>query len=57
VTLTRAAFQAALDAATRDLPAAERVAVAERVATALARKARRTRYPTPGATIPLTRPR
>jgi hypothetical protein len=48
VTLTRAAFQAALDAATRDLPPAERVAVAERVATTVARKARRSRYPTPG---------
>jgi hypothetical protein len=46
--LTRTAFQAAIDAATRDLSPAERVAVTERVATTLARKARRTRYPTPG---------
>jgi hypothetical protein len=49
VTLTRAAFQAAIEAATRDLSPAERVAVAERAATTLARKGRRTRYPTPGA--------
>jgi hypothetical protein len=39
----------ALEAATRDLPAHERVAVAERVARELARRRRRTRYPTPGA--------
>jgi hypothetical protein len=47
--LSRAAYQAALDAATRDLPRAEAVAVAERVAREVARKARRTRWPTPGA--------
>jgi hypothetical protein len=46
--LSRDAFQAALDAATADLSPAERVAVAERVATAVARTARRTRYPSPG---------
>jgi hypothetical protein len=46
--LSRDAFQAALDAATADLSPAERVAVAERVATAVARAARRTRYPSPG---------
>lgn len=46
--LTRDAFQAVIDAATQDLSPAERVAVTERVATNLARKARRTRYPTPG---------
>lgn len=39
----------ALEAATQDLPAHERVAVAERVARELARRRRRTRYPSPGA--------
>lgn len=47
--LSRDAFQAALEAATRDLPPTERVAVAERVARELARKGRRTRYASPGA--------
>lgn len=49
MTLTRAAFEAAIEAATRDLSPTERVAVAERAAAQLARKARRHRYPTPGA--------
>jgi hypothetical protein len=38
-----------LEAATADLPAHERTAVAERVAGELARRRRRTRYPSPGA--------
>lgn len=49
MTLSPAQFQAALDAATRDLPPHERVAVAERAAREVARKARRRRYPSPGA--------
>jgi hypothetical protein len=38
-----------LENATRDLPAHEATAVAERVARELARRRRRTRYPSPGA--------
>jgi len=45
----RERLRLALEAATRDLPAHERVAVAERVARELARRRRRTRYPSPGA--------
>jgi hypothetical protein len=45
----RERLRAALEAATRDLPAHERVAVAERVARELARRQRRTRYASPGA--------
>lgn len=48
-TLTRAALEAALEAATRDLSPTERVATIERVSRELARKGRKTRYPTPGA--------
>jgi hypothetical protein len=48
-TLTREELTAALDAATRDLPAHEKVAVAERVAREVARHQRRLRYATPGA--------
>jgi hypothetical protein len=47
--ISRDAFQAALAAATADLSPAERVAVAERMATTVTRHARRTRYATPGA--------
>jgi hypothetical protein len=46
--LSRDELQATLDAVTRDLPAHERVAVAERVARELARRKRRSRYKTPG---------
>jgi len=45
----RERLRLALETATRDLPAHERVAVAERVARELARRRRRTRYPSPGA--------
>jgi hypothetical protein len=45
----RERLRLALEAATRDLPAHERTAVAERVARELARRRRRTRYPSPGA--------
>jgi hypothetical protein len=48
-TVDRERLRLALEAATRDLPAHERVAVAERVARELARRRRRTRYPSPGA--------
>lgn len=48
-TLSRDALLAALETACRDLSATERVAVAERVAREMARKARRTRYRSPGA--------
>lgn len=48
-TLTRAQVQAAIEAATRDLPPNERVAVAERMAREVARSRRRGRYPSPGA--------
>jgi hypothetical protein len=47
--IDRETLRLALDAATRDLPAHERVAVAERVAREIARRQRRTRYPSPGA--------
>jgi hypothetical protein len=49
VTLTREELTAALEAATRDLPPHEKVAVAERVAVQIGRANRRGRYPTPGA--------
>jgi hypothetical protein len=45
----RERLRLAIDAATRDLPAHERVAVAERVAREIARRKRRDRYPSPGA--------
>jgi hypothetical protein len=47
--IDRERLRLALDAATRDLPAHERVAVAERVAREIARRQRRTRYTSPGA--------
>jgi hypothetical protein len=47
--IDRERLRLALDAATRDLPAHERVAVAERVAREIARQRRRTRYPSPGS--------
>lgn len=47
--LDRDRIQAAIDAATRDLPPQERVAVAERIAREMGRRRRRTRYRTPGA--------
>jgi hypothetical protein len=49
MTLTREELTAALEAATRDLPPHEKVAVAERVAIEIGRANRRGRYPTPGA--------
>jgi hypothetical protein len=49
MTLSREEFTAVLDAATRGLAPHERVAVAERVAREVARRARRTHYPSPGA--------
>jgi hypothetical protein len=47
--IDRERLRVAIDTATRNLPAHEKVAVAERVARELARKTRRTRYPSPGA--------
>jgi hypothetical protein len=47
--IDRERLRVVLDTATRDLPAHERVAVAERVAREIARRQRRTRYPSPGA--------
>ena len=47
--VTREQVRLALESATRDLPAHERVAAAERLARELARRRRRTRYPSPGA--------
>ena len=46
--LDRERLQAAIDAATRDLPPQERVAVAERITREMARRRRRSRYRTPG---------
>jgi hypothetical protein len=47
--IDRERLRVVLDTATRDLPAHERVAVAERVAREIARRQRRTRYTSPGA--------
>lgn len=47
--IDRERLRLVIEAATRDLAAHERVAVAERVARELARRTRRTRYPSPGA--------
>jgi hypothetical protein len=47
--IDRERLRLVLETATRDLPAHERVAVAERVAREIARRQRRTRYPSPGA--------
>lgn len=47
--IDRERLRLVLETATRDLPAHERVAVAERVAREIARRNRRTRYPSPGA--------
>jgi hypothetical protein len=49
VQIDRERLRVVLDTATRYLPAHERVAVAERVAREIARRQRRTRYPSPGA--------
>jgi hypothetical protein len=49
VQIDRERLRVVLDTATRNLPAHERVAVAERVAREIARRQRRTRYPSPGA--------
>ena len=47
--IDRERLRLVLETATRDLAAHERVAVAERVAREIARRNRRTRYPSPGA--------
>jgi hypothetical protein len=47
--IDRERLRLVIEEATRNLPAHEAVAVAERVAREIARKTRRTRYPSPGA--------